>query len=227
MYGWAFAKKLVLYHCTDPTDIFYASLSFIVSVNLNICLYKTLMLLTSTPLFPSFSPLVFLMWFITVHSVGYIAPCSADRQCNWVMLQQFCQGNKTFALGLWTYIPKVTSREILSGNPRWQLSTFAEHMGGVFCSKMKEGVTRMRFIHLNKVDHQTDVAAEVLVRQRKKCKETERRGEKQTGPWERLLGCKHNVLFPASVPWIEQYLSTCWQNLGRKAHFVELLQRTF
>lgn len=192
---------------------------------------KTLRLLTSTPLFPSFSPLVFLMWFITVHSVGYIAPHSADRQCNWVMLQQFCQGNKTFALGLWTYIPKVTSREILSSYPRWQLSTFTEYTGGMFCSKMKEGVTRMRFIHLNKVDHQTDVAAEVLVRQRKKCKETEREEERSrplsAPPWERLLGCKHNVLFPASYPWIEQYLSTCWQHLGRKAHFVELLRCSF
>lgn len=48
----------------------------------------------------------------------------------------------------------------------------------MFRNKMKEGVTRMRFIHLNKVDHQTDVSAEVLVRQRGKCREIERGEER-------------------------------------------------
>lgn len=60
-------------------------------------------------------------------------------------------------------------------SPRWTPGTscratqgdswakYATHTLGIFCGKMKEGVTRMRFIHLNKVDHQTDVSAEVLV----------------------------------------------------------------
>lgn len=75
--------------------------------------------------------------------------------------------------------PKVTSREILSAYPRWQLSTWSmPRTWGMLCSKIKEGITWMRFIHLNKVDHQSDVAAELLVRQRKKCRETER-GEKR------------------------------------------------
>lgn len=140
---------------------------------------KTLRLLTSTPSLPSFSPLALLMWFITGHPAGYIASCSADRQCNWVMLQQFCQGNKTFALGLWTYIPKVTSRDILLGYSRWQLSTWSTlSRKGMRCSKMKEGITWMRFIHLNKEDHQSDVAAELLVRQGKKGRETERGGKR-------------------------------------------------
>lgn len=139
---------------------------------------KTLRLLTSSPSLPSFSPLTFLMWFITGCSAGYIASCSGDRRCNWVMMQQFCQGNKTFALGLWTYIPKVTSGEILLGNSRWQLSTWSTlSRKGRLCSKMKEGITRMRFIHLNKEDHQSDVAAELLVRHRKKGRETERGGK--------------------------------------------------
>lgn len=65
-------------------------------------------------------------------------------------------------------LPKVTAEHL----------KYAVHTWGMFCSKMKEGVTRMRFIHLNKVDHQTDVAAEVLVRRGVKCRETERGEER-------------------------------------------------
>ncbi len=192
---------------------------------------KTLRLLTSTPLFPSFSPLVFLMWFITVHSAGYIAPCSADRQCNWVMLQQFCQSNKTFALGLWTYIHKVTSREILSGYPRWQLSAQSTPRAHGECSAVKWRKASRGW------DSFILIKLTIKLMWLQRClldggwnagrQGEERREEKQTGQWERLLSCKHNVLFPASVLWIEQYLSTCWQHPGRKAHFVELLQSTF
>ena len=118
-----------------------------------------------TPLFPSFSARS-LHDLLLIHCAGYIAPCSADRRCNWVMLQQLCRGNRTFALGLWTSIPQGD----LQGDAVRLPKVTAEHLmstRGMFRSKMKEGGTRMRFIHLNKVDHQTDVAAEVLVRQRK------------------------------------------------------------
>lgn len=77
--------------------------------------------------------LFFLMWFITVHSAGYIAPCPADRQFNWVILHQFCQGNKTFALELWTYTPRWPP-----GDTVRLLKVTAEHLwahGG--CSAVK------------------------------------------------------------------------------------------
>lgn len=45
--------------------------------------------------------------------------------------------------------------------------------------KIKEGIAWMRFIHLNKVDHQSDVAAELLVRQEKRSWKTDR--ERGTG----------------------------------------------
>lgn len=57
------------------------------------------------------------------------------------------------------------------------------------CSKKKEDVTQMRFIHLNIVDHQTDVAAEALVRQSKKRRrQTERRkgADRATGKASQL-----------------------------------------
>lgn len=100
---------------------FTSSLSVIISVNLNV--WKHWGCWPPLPPLPSSSPLVFPTWFIAVRS--------ADRRCNWVMLQQFCQGNKTFAL--WTHIPKVTCRELLSGDPRWQRS--GQHIGG--CSAVK------------------------------------------------------------------------------------------
>lgn len=60
-------------------------------------------------------------------------------------------------------LPKVTAQHL----------RYAENG----CSLIKEGITRMRFIHLNKVDHQSDVAAELLDKRRKGCKETERKRE--------------------------------------------------
>lgn len=83
--------------------------------------------------------LAFLMWFITSYPAGYISPCAADTRRNWVMLLQFCEGNKMLSLGLWTYSLKVTSREILSGHSRRQLSTWsAPGTRGWFRSK-REG----------------------------------------------------------------------------------------
>jgi len=66
------------------------------------------------------------------------------------------------------------------GHPVRLPKVTADHLkyAGNECSKMKEGVTRGRFIHLNKVDHQSDVAAELLVKQRKKCMETEGKGKR-------------------------------------------------
>lgn len=77
-----------------------------------------------------------------------------------------------FAMGLRTHIAKVTFGKILSGLPKVTAKylKYAMHMVDE-CSKMKEGITRMRFIHLNKVDHQSDVAAELLVKQRRDCRE--------------------------------------------------------
>lgn len=55
--------------------------------------------------------------------------------------------------------------------------------------KKKGGFTWKGFIYLNKVDHQTDVAAEVLVRQRNKCRrqtEERREADRATGKASQL-----------------------------------------
>lgn len=80
----------------------------------------------------------------------------------------------------------------------------------------------MRFIHLNKVDHQSDVAAELLVRQGEE--ERQRQGEvKQTGLWDGFWAVNTMFFFPGISPLnrtVPVYLlATCWQ--------VFVLQSTF
>lgn len=70
----------------------------------------------------------------------------------------------------------------------------AEHVGNE-CSKMNEGIARMRFIHLNKVDHQRDVATELLVIQEDIQGDRGRRGEEQTGLQKSLLACNYYVVY--------------------------------
>ena len=75
----------------------------------------------------------------------------------------------------------VRPAKVTAERPKNAATRTHTHTWGTFRSKMKESVMRMRFIHLHQADHQTDVAAEVLVRQRERCRE----GEMEEGKRER------------------------------------------
>lgn len=180
--------KVILYHCrrpTDPTDIFYDPPSFIIPLNVNACCSEN----TGVADLESPAPFIFSTCFSSMiyhraFSAGYISPCSADRQCT--ITESCCSSFVRTTKRLYWHC-ELTSQGHLQGDPVRLSKVTAEHLRysqprtlGMLCGKIKADVTQMRFIHLNKVDHQTDVSAAVLVRQRRKCRKTER-GEKQTG----------------------------------------------
>lgn len=179
---------------------------------------KTLRLLTSIPLVPSFSH-------------AFFSPSCDLLQYSLSSTLQHEQQTGSVTESCCSSFVRATKRlhwDCELRSPRWPPAITCQATKGdswaptarhahreCSAAKLKGGVARMRFIHLNKVDHQTDVAAEVLVRQRKEHRETGRRGVKQTGH----LSCSVMLFFPALILWMEQYLSTCWQHPGTKAHF--------